>query len=133
MKIRDLLDKIFVTDASIRIGLDEMKKHNIFKDFDFSVSMVDRIRGQAPWVPEEDILEELADRDSQTGEPKLKKRGFLAEVMAANGGGNFEDNGRRMSFDDDHFKKFLRENKKGEAGTFLAGAALEDMSPKRRR
>lgn len=85
--VRDLLDKIFVTDPSMRISLDDMKKHAVFKDFDFAVAMTDRVRGQAPWLPEEDLLDDLADRDSQTGEPKLKKRGFFAEVMAAGGGG----------------------------------------------
>mgnify|MGYP000445186542 CR=1 FL=1 len=62
--VRDLLDKIFVTDPGMRLTFDEMKKHAVFKDFDFSVAMIDRIRGPAPWVPEEDLLEELADRDS---------------------------------------------------------------------
>lgn len=62
--VRDLLDKIFVTDPEMRISLDDMKKHAVFKDFDFGVAMVDRVRGQAPWVPEEELLNELADRDS---------------------------------------------------------------------
>ena len=70
------MNKIFVPDPELRITFDEIKQHPVFKDFDFGVAMVDRVRGQAPWVPEEDLLEELADRDSQTGEPKMKKRGW---------------------------------------------------------
>lgn len=50
--LRDLLDKIFVADPEQRITFDEMKEHNVFSDFDFSMKMRDRFKyGSAPFIP----------------------------------------------------------------------------------
>mmetsp|Transcript_1238 Transcript_1238/g.1428 ORF Transcript_1238/g.1428 Transcript_1238/m.1428 type:complete len:200 (+) Transcript_1238:3937-4536(+) len=56
--LRDLLSKIFVPDPEIRISLDEMKDHPIFKDFDWSVPMNHRYQYSAPFVPDEAIFNE---------------------------------------------------------------------------
>ena len=56
----------------------------------------------APYVPTEAIFNEQADRNSN---PAEKKKG-LAGIFAANA--NTDE--KRLSFDEKHFEKFLRED-----------------------
>lgn len=79
--LRDLLNKIFVPDPELRISLEDIKNHAVFKDFDFTYDMRDRfIYASAPFIPSEAIFNEQADRDSKE-EEVLKPKNILAAIM----------------------------------------------------
>jgi|TARA_B110001450_G_C17602654_1_gene473681 hypothetical protein len=106
--LRDLLSKIFVPDPELRLSLEEIKQHSVFKDFDFSYNMRDRfIYANAPFVPNEAVFNEQADRDSVEGEV-LKPKNLLAAIM----GNPMHDVGaqpveqKKMEFNEDHYNKF---------------------------
>ena len=71
-------------------------KHGFFKNIDFD--QLKSGKGKAPWCPSQDSRP-LIQRDSQTGAIK-KKANFFAEDG---------ENNQEMSFDEGHFKKFLRQ------------------------
>jgi hypothetical protein len=75
------LNKIFVPDPELRISLEDIKNHGVFKDFDFTYDMRDRfIYASAPFIPSEAIFNEQADRDSKE-EEVLKPKNILAAIM----------------------------------------------------
>ena len=64
--LRDLLSKIFVPDPEVRISLERMKAHKVFKEFDFTVPMRERfLNSTAPFIPAEATFNEQADRYSE--------------------------------------------------------------------
>ena len=69
----------------------------------------------------------MADRSSATGGPAGKKNYFTELIREGN-----NDEQKRFSFDQNHFDKFMRENKNPQIGTFMGGLD-QDSSPKRRR
>jgi serine/threonine protein kinase len=57
--LRDLLGKIFVPDPDMRISISQIKKHPIFKDIDFQMSMVDQVsKKSAPFIPPNPLFNE---------------------------------------------------------------------------
>lgn len=63
--MKDLLSKIFVPDPEMRVTLERIKEHSLFRDIDWTVSMMDRYENsRAPFVPSEAVFNEQADRDS---------------------------------------------------------------------
>jgi serine/threonine protein kinase len=65
-KLRELVQKIFVLDPENRAKIPEIKASDFFSEFDFSVSMMDRFNNDfAPFVPNEALFSEKADRESE--------------------------------------------------------------------
>lgn len=87
--VRDLLQRIFVTDVSNRISLEDIKKHEFFRAIDFDKLIKGEV--DAPWVPDEKASKTVSKRDSETG-ALMKKNPFA------------ESNQERLSFDESHFK-----------------------------
>ena len=57
--MRDLLSKVFVPDPELRLSLEEIKQHQVFRDFDFTYNMRDRyMNATAPFVPTEAVFNE---------------------------------------------------------------------------
>jgi serine/threonine protein kinase len=71
--LRDLLDKIFVPDPEMRISISQIKKHQIFKDIDFQISMVDQVsKKSAPFIPPNPLFNEDVQRNSHEEEGNFK-------------------------------------------------------------
>lgn len=71
--LRDLLGKIFVPDPDMRITISQIKKHPIFKDIDFQMSMVDQVsKKSAPFIPPNPLFNEDVQRNSQGEEGNFK-------------------------------------------------------------
>ena len=105
--MRDLLSKIFVPDPELRLSLEEIKQHQVFNDFDFTVNMRDRYcNATAPFIPKEAVFNEQADRDSV--EEEIKPKNILAAIM----GNPMHDTNskpveqKKMEFNEDHYNKF---------------------------
>mmetsp|Transcript_10156 Transcript_10156/g.17125 ORF Transcript_10156/g.17125 Transcript_10156/m.17125 type:complete len:92 (-) Transcript_10156:72-347(-) len=63
--MRDLLAKIFVADPDQRLQIFEIKKHALFQEFDFKQPMIERYeQTQAPFVPDQALFNEMANRKS---------------------------------------------------------------------
>ena len=108
--MRDLLNKIFVPDPELRISLQQIKEHRAFLEFDFEVSMIDRFNnGCAPFIPKEPTFNEEANRNSVQAQP-VKPKNLLAAIMG-NPGNELVQEPKRLSFDEDHYNKFQREDK----------------------
>ena len=100
--LRDLLDKIFVLDQENRIKYNQIKKHALFHELDWSKSMSEIFHEMtAPFLPKEEDFNEKPIRASTE-----KKKGFAA-FLKDTGGGQQDQN---MIFDEDHFNKFLKED-----------------------
>lgn len=80
MGLKDLLDKIFVSDPEVRISIAQIKEHQIFEGFDFDVSLSQRFKASAPYIPKEATYFEYADRKSEEV-PLEKPKNILAAIM----------------------------------------------------
>ena len=137
---RDLLNKIFVSEPDLRITLQEIKKHNVFKDIDWDRPMMEQFEStMAPYVPESAMFNEFALRnsDEQNGpglSPAKPKTLAAAFLKSSAGGVAVQAPQRRLSFNHEHFEKFLKQDKKqkqnNQRGT---GLAHGELSPKRKR
>lgn len=106
-------------DPELRISLEGMKEHQIFKvsfvlvfisfqDFDFDCPMRDRfINGIAPFIPPEPVFNEKAERDSAVQEP-IKPKNLLAAIMGNPmlDGKAGPEQPKMMDFDEAHYDKF---------------------------
>lgn len=98
-QLRDLLNKIFVLDQENRIKYEDIKFHPLFQDTDWLASMSEMYeKTQAPFIPTEEDFNEKPVRASNE-----KKKGFAAFIKD-------EDDKEDMVFDEEHFKKFLKED-----------------------
>lgn len=76
----------------------------------------------APYVPDNVLFKEFASRTSACDEGNKVKVGKMPPGFYQ------DDSPRRLSFNDEHFEKFLKQDKKDRLGRDTA-----DMSPKRKR
>jgi len=80
--LRDLLAKIFVPDPAQRITVDDIKEHRLFKDYDWTVTMAERFQNStAPYIPEEAVFNEEANRCSEEEAVPIKPKNLLAALM----------------------------------------------------
>ena len=87
--------------------------------------MVDQFEdSSAPYIPDSAIFNEYATRTSSNENAGGGKLGKLLGIQ----GGMKDDTEKRLSFNDEHFAKFLKQDKKERLGK-----QEEDLSPKRKR
>lgn len=135
-KLRDLLDKIFVSDPETRISIEQMKQHKVFEEFDFSVSMTQRFKASGPFIPDEPTYFERADRDSEKMKEAVKPKNLLAAIMGnpqALDAQNAKNDQKNFEFDHAHYDKFEREVKKVQDEADLGGAQAQPQVPRRRQ
>jgi len=128
--LRDLLNKVFVKDAEVRITLQQMQLHKVFEDWDWEVPIRQRYWYTAgPFVPKEAAFNETHDRASEEKEA-AKPKNLLAAIM----GNPLEEAKKKpfpailaMHFDEAHYNKFERADGRANEG---AGA---DHSPSKRK
>ena len=98
------MNKIFVPDPEMRMTIQEIKQHFFFREVNWRMSMQDRFASTtAPIIPEECKYSE-ADENPRDN--------LLAALFDQNVGLNDGRNMKpqKLSFDEDHFQKFLKED-----------------------
>jgi len=89
-----------------------MKLHKVFADHDWSIPVKTLFWcGSGPFVPQEAMFNEQADRESEKPEP-TKPKNILAAIM---GNPLADDAGKKnanLHFDEVHYNKFEREEER---------------------
>ena len=108
-----------------------MKNHVFFKDIDFTIPMNEVFHEtRAPFLPEfNQNFDNAKLRESSVYHPDVKAKNILGALFQKKESTKLEIHHQKLSFDDEHFENFLKQDKIG--GGVLGNERLN--SPKRKR